>query len=233
MLPTKEGAWREGGSWGSFPGWWQLPGRRVTPQKGRLTKQQQDKIRVEKSFLSSQPCSHLPARCKPPPCRAPINSHHVHLQRTSTGRDASWGEAPSCLTGAFPMHHPALKPSRTDFYLHLTASWFNISRCAESHPQGKPKHPKQLHLHAATTIPRAFLHLCGSLVGLPPLPTHLLLTFRAMHPHGSSSGGGCPQHRSHRGPKPTWALGICTQKSLSLLPRRPPLDRKADGSNTH
>lgn len=53
MLPTEKGAWREGGGWGSFPGWWVLPGRKVTLQKGRLMKQQQDKVRVEKSFVSS------------------------------------------------------------------------------------------------------------------------------------------------------------------------------------
>lgn len=97
---------------------------------------------------------------------------------------------PGRSTPHFPCCTQTLSPV---FYLHHLR--FNTSSCAETHP----KHPKMMP-HAATAVPRAFLHLWRSFFSLPtPLPSI---------PH-------YPQHHSPEPPSPPMALGCLSSPLLS------------------
>lgn len=151
--------WREGDKEGSLPFQGQLPGGRGAPQKEGLTKQQQDKVWVQRTLLSPQLCPHLPS----------FESHHVCLHTAATGRDAWQGGASWCLPGRSTPHFPpCTHPS-------FTCTAFGSTHQGVLHliPSIRQSIQKRCHMQP-TSAPRVFLHFHGSFFPLPTLLCSIL-----------------------------------------------------------
>jgi len=160
MLPTKEGAWQEVAVGANFQAGGSSQGgelvcKREDSQSNSRTKSGWKKA----SFHLSRSLASLPSASLPLDGFVSFTSHHIHLHATSRGRDA-----PLCHAAALPTHHPALKLSCAHFTCALVPCG-SIYQGVLNPSLGQAKASETtLHLHAVTSIPRAFLHLPGSFV---------------------------------------------------------------------